>query len=163
MFVLLVENRITEEILEFFEQWRINTAGSHVEKTLLQLAMFYNSFSMCQLVLAIFLSALRVICSEDLWIHFFFQNGSYIQTISFFLVKFLQFFGGVSIISHCDQMLYGAAHYRFQFIIFNAFTESLTKEWDFVKDNELLNNSDYQKEINFRLKLQITRHVQFLM
>lgn len=154
---------MTDKVLEQFILWQINTSGLDIEKNLLNLAKHSNGFIVFQLVVALILSACRIASNEELWIHFLFQTDSNFKKIGTFLVKFLQFLGGASIISHCGEVLYCTAHYRFQFIMFNEFIKKLTKEWEFVKDDELLMNSNYQKEINFRLKFHIARHVQFLL
>ncbi|KAH0815120.1 hypothetical protein GEV33_007671 [Tenebrio molitor] len=135
MFVVLLRNRMIEDVMEVIDLWDVKSAGEEVEIDDDDKVFFTN-------------------CLIQKW---FFGQSKFL----ILLTKLTFFVAAPCMTVHGYQIIYAFQHMKFQIYMFNNYVEELTKgfktcEW------KLLSDEVYQNEVNFRLKFLVKRHCDFL-
>ncbi|KAH0821061.1 hypothetical protein GEV33_001729 [Tenebrio molitor] len=135
MFVVLLRNRMIEDVMEVIDLWDVKSAGEEVEIDDDDEVFFTN------------------------WLirKWFFGQSKFL----ILLTKLTYFVAAPCMTVHGYQIIYAFQHVKFQIYMFNKYVEELTKgfktcEW------KLLSDEVYQNEVNFRLKFLVKRHCDFL-
>ncbi|KAH0822339.1 hypothetical protein GEV33_000452 [Tenebrio molitor] len=163
MFVVLLRNRMIEDVMEVIDLWDVKSAGEEVESKIKRESRAINIFVVVNTTAMLVWASATVYSVDD---EVFFNNWLIQQWFfgqSKFLILFtkLTFFVAAPCMTvHGYQIIYAFQHVKFQIYMFNKYVEELTKgfktcEWKLLSDV-------YQNEVNFRLKFLVKRHCDFL-
>ncbi|KAJ3619267.1 hypothetical protein MTP99_004964 [Tenebrio molitor] len=163
MFVVLLRNRMIEDVMEVIDLWDVKSAGEEVESKIKRESRAINIFVVVNTTAMLVWASATVYSVND---EVFFNNWLIQQWFfgqSKFLILFtkLTFFVSAPCMTvHGYQIIYAFQHVKFQIYMFNKYVEELTKgfktcEWKLLSDV-------YQNEVNFRLKFLVKRHCDFL-
>jgi hypothetical protein len=163
MFVVLLRNRMIEDVMEVIDLWDVKSAGEEVESKIKRESRAINIFVVVNTTAMLVWASATVYSVDD---EVFFNNWLIQQWFfgqSKFLILFtkLTFFVSAPCMTvHGYQIIYAFQHVKFQIYMFNKYVEELTKgfktcEWKLLSDV-------YQNEVNFRLKFLVKRHCDFL-
>nr|KAH0807253.1 hypothetical protein GEV33_015538 [Tenebrio molitor] len=135
MFVVLLRNRMIEDVMEVIDLWDVKSAGEEVEIDDDDQVFFTN------------------------WLmqKWFFGHTKCLIV----LIKLTFFVAAPCMTVHGYQIIYTLQHVKFQMYMFNKYVEELTKGFT-TCECKLLFDEVYQNEVNFRLKFLIKRHCDFL-
>jgi hypothetical protein len=163
MFVVLLRNRMIEDVMEVIDLWDVKSAGEEVESKIKRESRAINIFVVVNTTAMLVWASATVYSVDD---EVFFNNWLIQQWFfgqSKFLILFtkLTFFVAAPCMTvHGYQIIYAFQHVKFQIYMFNKYVEELTKGFK-TCECKLLSDV-YQNEVNFRLKFLVKRHCDFL-
>jgi hypothetical protein len=164
MFVVLLRNRMIEDVMEVIDLWDVKSAGKDVESKIKRESKAINIFVVVNTTVMLVWASANVFSVDDdvFFTNWLIQKWFFGQCKFLILLTKLTFFVAAPCMTvHAYQIIYAFQHMKFQIYMFNNYVEELTKgfktcEW------KLLSDEVYQNEVNFRLKFLVKRHCDFL-
>ncbi|KAJ3634268.1 hypothetical protein MTP99_011165 [Tenebrio molitor] len=166
MFVVLLRNRMIEDVMEVIDLWDVKSAGEEVESKIKRESKAINIFVVVNTTVMLVWASANVFSVDDddqvfftncLMQKWFFGHSKCLIV----LIKLTFFVAAPCMTVHGYQIIYTLQHVKFQMYMFNKYVEELTKGFT-TCECKLLFDEVYQNEVNFRLKFLIKRHCDFL-
>ncbi|XP_068905195.1 uncharacterized protein [Tenebrio molitor] len=166
MFVVLLRNRMIEDVMEVIDLWDVKSAGEEVESKIKRESKAINIFVVVNTTVMLVWASANVFSVDDddqvFFTNWLMQKWFFGHTKCLIILIKLTFFVAAPCMTvHGYQIIYTLQHVKFQMYMFNKYVEELTKGFT-TCECKLLFDEVYQNEVNFRLKFLIKRHCDFL-